>query len=129
LAALAGWEGGYRVLIDTTLAWALLEAGAETRAGALAGETLARARAQGERLALVDALRVQGMVLRRQGHTDEAAGVLAEGLALARSLPYPYAEARILAELGMREEALTIFQRLGAREDVERTKQLLASLG
>lgn len=48
------------LLIETVLAWALLERGEETRAGDLSGETVVRARAEGEVLALVDALRVQG---------------------------------------------------------------------
>jgi class 3 adenylate cyclase/tetratricopeptide (TPR) repeat protein len=127
LELLAGWEGGYRALIDTTLAWALLEAGGEARAGELIDQTVARTRAQGERLALVDALRVQGKVLQRQGLRAQAAETLEEGLALARSLPYPYAEARILAGMGMLEEALVIFRRLGARRDVEATEHLLAA--
>ena len=128
LEPLAGREGGFRVLIETTLAWALLEAGEETRAGALIGEAVARGRAQGERLALVDALRVQGMVLTRLGQREEAAEILEEGLELARSLPYPYAEARILGQLGKTEEALAIFRRLGAQKDIERMEQELAAL-
>ena len=128
LEPLAGREGGFRALIENTLAWALMEAGEETRAGELAGETAARGRAEGERLGLVDALRVQGMVLTRQGNANEAATILEEALVLARSLPYPYAEARILAELDRLEEALAIFQRLGARKDIERTEQELAAL-
>lgn len=104
LEPLAGREGGFRVLIESMLARALLEAGDESRARALVGETVVRGRAQGEKLALADALRVQGMVLARLGQNDEAAAVLEEGLELARSLPYPYAEARILEELGLLEQ-------------------------
>jgi hypothetical protein len=58
-------------------------------------------------------------------------------------MPYPYAEARLLqvssrvhAERGepepareRLEEALAILRRLGARKDIERTEQLLATLG
>ena len=72
--------------------------------------------------------RVLGMVRTRQDRTDEAAESFREGLMLARSLPYPYAEARILAEMGMLEEALAIFQRLGAIKDRERTEEALAAL-
>jgi hypothetical protein len=57
-------------------------------------------------------------------------------------MPYPYAEARLLEEesrlhqqLGeseparqQLEEALAIFQRLGALKDVERTEHVLARL-
>ena len=113
-------------MIETMLAWALLEGGEEHRAGTLVGGTVTRGRAQGEKLALPDALRVQGMVFSRQGQHDEAAAALEEGLALARSLPTPYAEGRILVELGRLEEALVIFRRLGALKDVERTEAALA---
>jgi tetratricopeptide (TPR) repeat protein len=58
--------------------------------------------------------------LGRLGRFEEAAVVLEEGLALARSLPNPYAEARLLEQRGERDEALAIFQRLGATADVER---------
>jgi adenylate cyclase len=122
LEPLAGREGGYRVLIETTLAWALLEAGEVSRAAELIGETVARGRAQGEQLALTDALRVQGMALTRLGQQEDAAGILEEALALARSLPYPYAEARILEELGRSDEALAIFRRLRAQKDIDRSE-------
>jgi tetratricopeptide (TPR) repeat protein len=124
LEPLTGRDSGFRVLFETILAWALLEMGETTRAERLAGEAVERARHQGEILALVDALRVQGMVLGRQGKRNEAGGVLAEGLARARSMPYPYAEARILAEMGKQEEALVIFRRLGALKDVQRIEKL-----
>ena len=89
---------------------------------------------------LVIALWVQGMVFVRQGRGEEADRVLTEGLALARSLPYPYVEARILFQLGTMhgqqhdpeqarerlEEALAIFRQLGASKDVERAEQALA---
>jgi adenylate cyclase len=124
LESFIGREGGERVRIETVFAWALLEAGETSRAEALIVETVERAQTQGERLALVDALRVKGMVLGKQGR-EGAVACLDEALALARSLPYPYAEARILAEMGMLEEALTIFRRLGAEKDVERVSMTL----
>jgi hypothetical protein len=54
-------------------------------------------------------------------------------------MPFPYAEARILVQMAdvhkqrgeqeqareRLEEALTIFQRLGARKDIERTEEML----
>jgi class 3 adenylate cyclase/tetratricopeptide (TPR) repeat protein len=121
----AGREGGYQVQIETTLAWALLQSGEEDRAARLAEETVTRGRAQGETLVLTDALCVRGMILRKQGKPDEAAPILDEALELARSLPYPYAEARILVEMGRHQEALEIFRRLGAAKDIERTEQSL----
>lgn len=62
-------------------------------------------------------------------------------IALAWSLPSPYAEARLLHQLGLLrqqqgepeqaqerlEGALMIFRQLGARKDVERTEQELAA--
>jgi tetratricopeptide (TPR) repeat protein len=111
-------------------------------AAAVAGRAVTRARAEHDRLSLVDALRVQALVATREEHWAEAACALEEGLALARSLPYPYAEAHLLyahAEMhtqkGERdaarerlEAALAIFRRLGARKDAERTEQALAML-
>jgi tetratricopeptide (TPR) repeat protein len=134
-------------LLLPILAWAYLETGNEEsmrRAAELAAEAVSRGREQpGEYL--VEPLWMQGMVLVRQGRSKEAQAVLQEGLGLARSLPHPYAEARILYQLGTmprvwadreagagaRErlhEALVIFQRLGAKKDIERTEQALAEL-
>jgi tetratricopeptide (TPR) repeat protein len=123
LEPLLGREGGFQSLIEIMLAWALLEAGELPRAGDLISETVVQARARGEVLALVDALRVQGMVLAKQGQGETAEQVLEEGLALARQMPYPYAEARILEQLGRIDEALAIFQRLGAKKDIERLER------
>jgi tetratricopeptide (TPR) repeat protein len=124
------------------LALAQLELGEVDQAGAIAGEAVRLATEQHERLRLVDALRVQGMVLTRVGQSGEAAGILEEGLELARSLPFPYAEGRILYQLGLLdqergqhqraqqrlEEAQKVFQRLGARKDMERTELALVEL-
>jgi tetratricopeptide (TPR) repeat protein len=123
LEPLAGQESGKRLQIETLLAWALLEAGDVPRTEELASQTVALARAEGETLPLVDALWVQGMVFGRQGRREEATAALEEGLVAAKALPSPYAEGRILVELGKLEEALVIFQRLGASQDVERTQQ------
>jgi tetratricopeptide (TPR) repeat protein len=104
-----------------------------------AAETAERAvnLAQGHAEVLVSAVWVQGMVLIRQGCSEEALRVLTAGLALTRSMPYPYWEACILEQLGILaqqradpeqaqarlEEALAIFRRLGAKNDIERTEQ------
>ena len=124
------------------LAWALLEAEAVERAEEVVTEAIRRARAQKRRFHLLEALRVLGMVYVRQERFEEAGRAFQEGLELARSLPFPYAEARILYHLGLLErqrgeleraqerleEALAIFRRLGAGKDVERTEHALAEL-
>ena len=122
-----------------SLARAHLEAGGEKRAAEVVAEAIRRARAGEQRFHLLEALRVQGMILTRQDQFEEAETAFQEGLELARSLPYPYAEGRILHQLGLvaqrrgereharkhLQEARLIFQRLGARKDVERTEQAL----
>jgi tetratricopeptide (TPR) repeat protein len=124
------------------LAWAYLELGDQDRAEQTVAQALRRARAEQLRLILVDALRVQAMIALRQERWGEAVDALEEGLALARSMPYPYAEARFLHVYGevylqkgepapareRLEAALAIFRRLGARKDIERVEQDLATL-
>jgi hypothetical protein len=136
-------EGAYPAMLPM-LDWAYLKsAGTDhvDRAGEVAAVAMQQARDTHTRLGLVGALRVQGMVLVRQERWAEAESVLPEGLELARSLPYPFAEARILAETctmwiqrgdaaqcGERlEEALVIFPGLGAGKDTERIEALLAA--
>jgi hypothetical protein len=58
-------------------------------AAEVVGQVVARARATGNRHALVDALRVQAMVATRQGRREDAERALKEGLSLARRIPYP----------------------------------------
>jgi len=142
LQPLATRQGGFTVSIRLILAWAYLERGDVAQAAALARDAVEVARAQQERLSLVDALRVQGMVLSRQEHWDEAERAFREGLELAHPMPYPYAEARILTEMGMLEtvqnnaeqardqlgEALAIFRQIGATKDIEKTAALLSRL-
>jgi tetratricopeptide (TPR) repeat protein len=130
------------LLLRTTLAWAHLERGAAAEAAAAAALTIVRATALGYRLPLVEAWRVQGMVCTREGRWGEARRAFADGLALARSLPYPYAEARLLHMSGLLhvqtrepaparaqlEAARALFERLGARRESMLVEQALASL-
>jgi hypothetical protein len=134
-------EWGVATLL-TLLAWAYLELGEIGQAEEVVGQALARARATSNRLALVDVLRVQVMLMTRQKRWVEAASSLEEGLALARSMPYPYGEGRLLHVYGAMhvqkgelelacerlEAALAVFRRLGARKDVERVEQTLSTL-
>jgi tetratricopeptide (TPR) repeat protein len=142
LVPMARQEGGFRVIIESTLAWAYLEKGDLDRAALLSAGSVERARQQGERLSLADALRVQGMVFDRRGDRDEARSAFLEAVSLARGMPYPLAEARALFELGTMEirqgaqeegrtrlkEAGEICKRLGARKDLDRTEDVLTGL-
>lgn len=133
-------EGDSDFFLMTPRAWALLEIGEVERAEEVIGDAVTRARLDDRRIALPDALRVQGMVFARQERFEEAEGAYDEGLGLARSLPFPYAEARLLHQLGRLkehcqqpeearrhlQEALTIFRRLGAEKDIEQVERMLA---
>jgi tetratricopeptide (TPR) repeat protein len=124
------------------LAQAALELGEVTQAHDLALQAVKRARAAGSPPVLADALWTEALVASREGHRQEAERALEEGLALARSLPHPYAEGRLLHLYGALhvqygepgparlrlEAARAIFQQLGARKDLERTEALLATL-
>ncbi len=129
------------------LAWAQLESGAVADARESASQAVERARAQHNYVILVEALRIRAMIRRREGRSEEALSDLEEGLTLARAMPYPYAEARLLHVLGAvqvgREgdpaealdqarkalaAALVIAERLGARADAAAIRQDLSSL-
>jgi tetratricopeptide (TPR) repeat protein/transcriptional regulator with XRE-family HTH domain len=124
------------------VAWAHLERGEGRRAVAVAADAARRARAQTNRVALMEALRVQGLVALQQGHGSTAEGSLAEALVLARTIGVPYLEARVLQAYGMVfaaanepdrarkqwQSARGIFQHLGAHRDAERTDQAIAAL-
>jgi tetratricopeptide (TPR) repeat protein len=118
-----------------------LELGEKDRAEDTVTKGLERASRQSHRLALVDLLRLQGVLHTRQDHWEEAERAFAEAVALARTMAYPYAEARALYEWGRMhgtrgesvpakerfEEASRIFRQLGARPYVERAEQALAA--
>jgi tetratricopeptide (TPR) repeat protein len=111
------------------LAWAYLDLGDEKRAEDAVMEGIERARSQGHNLALTELLRVRGMVLARRRSWDKAERAFEEAVSLARSLRYPYAEARALYEWGLMyvsrmnpeqgrdqlEKAAGIFRGLGSR--------------
>ncbi|HWE64277.1 MAG TPA: AAA family ATPase [Chloroflexota bacterium] len=111
-------------------------------AEALVAAGVARARARCNRPGLTEWLGLQGMVWISRGRSQDAQRALDEAIALARGMPYPYAEGRLLhmdgllhAEQGesavAREPlaaALAIFRRLGAHRDSERVEQDIARL-
>lgn len=124
------------------LAWAEADIGNIEQAEALAADSQSQAFAWQQRLALADALRVTAMLGARQGRWDAAEGALDECLSIARSLPYPYAEAKALYVAGQmraargemeraREHyaaALVILRRLGERLYAEHIERALAAL-
>jgi class 3 adenylate cyclase/tetratricopeptide (TPR) repeat protein/ABC-type cobalamin transport system ATPase subunit len=121
LEAVKDQEGVERIVLLTLLASAYLHAGKDTAgAEAMVREAVEIARTHENVLYLVDALLVYGRALRVTGRSNEAEVALAEALMLARSMPYPYAEAQVLEARGETGEALVIYRRLGAVLDAER---------
>lgn len=137
----SGWKKDSGIL--WTLAWIHLELGNESEAQDLAARAIARARARSNQSDLVEALNVQGRAMAKQGSWNAAELLFDEALALARSLPLPFGEARVLYEYGAMQavqgstgqarrrlkKALSVFQRLGAIKDAERVERALADLG
>ena len=127
----------------STLAWAHLETGDDQAASDLAAYAVSRAARQNRQPELVEALVVQGMVAGRQRRWEEAERVLTDAISRARSVPFPFGEARALYQCGLvqdakgeggvardrpLQEALAIFQRLGAKKDAERAEAALTPL-
>jgi tetratricopeptide (TPR) repeat protein len=130
LQALApGDEGLDLHSILPTLAEACLTLGYADGAQRYLEEGMRKAATSHSRIGLVDLQRVQVLTLIQQRRWDEAAAVLDRALQAAHSMPYPYAEARLLhtaallhqqmgdqaqAERSL-NEAHAAFQRLGAK--------------
>jgi len=122
------------------LAEAQMELGMEPEAASSVAEAIARATSDEDRIDLAYALRASAMLAIRQHREADAAQTLEQALDLARSMNFPYAEADYLSLYGTLckqqgatedahrwfEEALTIFQRLGAKKDIERVQSALA---
>jgi tetratricopeptide (TPR) repeat protein len=137
-----GLQEIFVMLMLPALAWAHLELDEMAEAERTIEQALRRARAQDMRLVLVEVLRVQALILIRRGMLQDAEQIVHEGVGLAREMPNPYAEARLLQVYGALlagrgdlepactrlEEALTIFQRLGARKDDEEVERGLAAI-
>jgi tetratricopeptide (TPR) repeat protein len=113
---------------------------ADAEAVVAAGVTRARERCN--RVDLVEWLRLQGMIGIHQGWCQDAQHALDEAIDLARGMPYPYAEGRLLhvyGELHIQaaepreaqeslEAALAIFRQLGAHRDASQVEQAIAGL-
>lgn len=124
------------------LAVACLRVGDIDAAQAHTAAAVRWARERHNLLGLADLLPVQALVLIERQQWSEVRDALEEGLRLARPMPYPYAEARLLSvygilhhRLGERAQAedkllhaLRIFQRLGARPDATLTTEAITAL-
>jgi tetratricopeptide (TPR) repeat protein/transcriptional regulator with XRE-family HTH domain len=125
------------------LAWAYLEVGNDARAGEVGLEGIERTRVQGHKLALVELLRVLGMVFTKRRKWDEAERAFEEAVSVARSVRHPYAEARALYERGLMyvskqdkekgrnllKAAANNFRRLGSRRYSELAQKAMAKPG
>jgi tetratricopeptide (TPR) repeat protein/transcriptional regulator with XRE-family HTH domain len=121
------------------LAWAYLELGEVDQAQALLAQVLRTARQARMVPALVQALRVQALVLSKQERWEEAEHALEEALTLCRGMAAPYAEAKTLYAAGLVshnkrevaparqrfEGALEICTRLGERLYARHIEHLL----
>src|SRR6266487_2449980 len=121
------------------LPWAYLELGEADQAQALLAQVLSTARQAKMNPTLVQALRVQALVLSKQERWEEAEPALQEALTLCRGMAAPYAEAKTLYVAGLVsrnrrefeparqrfEAALTILERLGERLYTRYIEQLL----
>jgi len=126
--------------LQTMLAWVLSELGEQTKAVEHVSRALTHARMRPPYF--IDAQRIQGLIMARQGRSDEAERLWSSAASQAHNMLCPYGEARILYELGLLhrqqnepeqarehlEEALAIFKRLGARPYIKRTQQALVAL-
>jgi tetratricopeptide (TPR) repeat protein/transcriptional regulator with XRE-family HTH domain len=86
-------QQGIPGMVSATYAWALLELGEVTEAETLIRQALTVISA-GDLHSRTTALRIQALVFMCQQRWDEAHAVIESALALARSLRYPYGEAR-----------------------------------
>ncbi|HLJ81129.1 MAG TPA: hypothetical protein VKT52_06585 [Ktedonobacterales bacterium] len=142
LSSPEGREGIDATPLLPLLAWSYLEMGDTVPAEDTLREALERCRAEQHQLALLDALRVQALLAIHRERWEEAAAALDEAIALARPMPYPYAEAKALSVYGTLEsvrgkhakareryeQALEICRRLGERQYAQRVEALLAEL-
>lgn len=133
----------YNVLLLSVLAEAHADIGDAAKAEEVVDIALRRARLMYNRVDGLEALRVRAKILAMQGRREEAITDLEEALSSARSMPYPYAEAKLSREYGMlhlREKepgrarerlraALEVFRQLGAKKDAEQTRRTLQGLG
>lgn len=122
-------------------AWAHVESGNLTDADRYAQLAIKRLTEENSVIELLTARRVDGMIAAARGEYERAAATFDEILDAARTIPYPYAEAYALYEYAMMDlgrgnrddamprlgEALRIFQKLGARPNIDQIQRALTS--
>jgi tetratricopeptide (TPR) repeat protein len=118
---------------------AYLQRGADAQAEPLVREGLEEATRQGSAIALPGWFHLEGMLALRRRSWEEAEQALDRAVSLARTMPYPYQEARALYTYGMLAEhqeeleqtqqrlvsSLELFRQLGAAPDAARVEQSL----
>jgi tetratricopeptide (TPR) repeat protein len=109
------------------LALAELELGHEAEAAEVLTRCIARAREMQHGFVLVDALRVRALLAMKDTRWDDAETDLDEALALARVMPYPYAEAKALYVYGLAHARKGEVET--ARERLETAQAILAQMG
>lgn len=134
-----GSSGQEATLILPLAAKAHLDLGQPDKAAALLTAGIEQAVAQGYRLALVDLHTVSGLLHLARSDPPRAQHHLEEALSLARTMPWPHRQARVLLLLaqidqhagrpedaqGRLAEAMGIFVRLGAVADMQRVRLAL----
>jgi transcriptional regulator with XRE-family HTH domain/tetratricopeptide (TPR) repeat protein len=124
------------------LGWAYVDLDDRQEGTALIASGLIRARTQGLRRIVVDALRIRALADMREGRWDDAWSGSSAALTLSRELPAPYAEAKVLylqgqllaarGELGGAGEqyagARRILERLGERLYAPHVERAIAEL-
>ena len=125
-----------------TISSAYAVSGETLRAEQTIQQAIQRSRAIDAQLPLGDALLIRARLHTLAKRWDDAKEDLGEALQLAREMPAPYLEARALYEMGVMSHlqgvdenardqltaALEIFERLGAKPYIERTRQALESV-
>lgn len=120
-----GEQGGPHIM--ALLAWTHLEFGELAESQELVAHSTSRALAEHNRLALIDALRVGGMVATRQQRWQEAEKHFSEALSLSEAMPGPYNEARIHYHFGLLDMDRAVANR--AAEHLTAARTILRALG
>jgi tetratricopeptide (TPR) repeat protein len=126
----------------TVYVWAQLEVGDQERAAQALDGARRQVMASTSRADRPDLLLQSARLASRQDRCDDAARDVQEGLAIARELGLPYAEALLLEEYSHMqsvtgepeharkrlEESLAMFRQLGASPDLERVARTLEAV-